>query len=99
MPQPDQVSEPIVCDECRPLKTNWNGPCRHAVFRFDAESFVVVHCRPHSIVVAMTSNIADLETAKMVAKGIRDGGGHVFGVVPAGTLIAALKLVKKDFEA
>lgn len=68
------------------------------VFRFDADSFVVVHCNENSGVVQMASNIADLTTAKMYAAGIRERGGHVFSVVPAGVLVAALKMVKIDFE-
>jgi hypothetical protein len=46
----------------------------------------------------MTSNIVDLTLAKRIADEIRESGGHVFAVVPAGTLIAALALIKKDFE-
>lgn len=66
--------------------------------RFDAQSFVCVFCLAGSDTVQMTSNIADATVAKMYADGVRSQGGHVFSIVPAGTLIAALKLVKKDFE-
>ncbi len=68
------------------------------IFRFEGDTFVCVHCRPNSGVVQMTSNLADAKVAKMYADGIRESGGHVFSILPAGTLVAALKLVKKDFE-
>lgn len=42
-----------------------NQACESEVIRFDAESWVVVHLRPHSDVVQVTSNIADEEVAKM----------------------------------
>lgn len=67
--------------------------------RFDGESYCVVHCRPNSDVVQMTSNIADRELAIRIANEIRKQGGHVFRVAPAGVVVAALFLIKKDFEA
>jgi len=65
------------------------------VFRFDRESFCVVFCRENSGVVQMTSNLPDKELAERCASMIRDRGGHVFSVVSAGVLIAALKLIKQ----
>ena len=67
--------------------------------RFDGESYCVVHCRPNSDVVQMTSNISGRDLAVRIANEIRKQGGHVFRVAPAGVLVAALMFIKKDFEA
>ena len=64
------------------------------VFRFDHDAYCVVCCRENSDVVQMVSNLADKAVADMYADGIRNRGGHVFAVVPAGVLVAALNLVK-----
>ena len=64
------------------------------VFRFDHESYCVVCCRENSDVVQMVSNLADKTVAEMYADGIRNRGGHVFAVVSAGVLVAALELIK-----
>ena len=66
------------------------------VFRFDAESWCVVHCRLDSDVVQMTSNIADEVLANQHAQNVRLLGGHVFRVCKAGVLVAALELIKTD---
>lgn len=63
------------------------------VYRFDADGWCVVYCREHSDVVQMTSNLADEEIANKYAQMIRDDGGHVFRVVRAGVLVAALDLI------
>ena len=65
------------------------------VFRFDHETYCVVCCRENSDVVHVVSNLADKTVAEMYADGLRNRGGHVFAVVSAGVLIAALKLVKQ----
>lgn len=64
------------------------------VFRFDGDAYCMIHCRPNSDVVQMTSNIADAEVGNMMADELRKRGGHVFRVVPANVLIAALELIK-----
>ena len=64
------------------------------VRRFDAESWVCVHCRPHSDVVQVTSNLADEDVADAYAAWITETNGHVFKVCKAGVLVAALKLIK-----
>lgn len=64
------------------------------VFRFDHEAYCVVCCRENSDVVQMVSNLADKTVADMYADGIRNRGGHVFAVVSAGVLVAALDLIK-----
>lgn len=66
------------------------------VFRFDHESYCVVCCRENSDVVQMVSNLADRSVADMYADGVRNRGGHVFAVVPAGVLVAALHLIKPE---
>lgn len=73
---------------------NLQGNSMPEVFRFDAESWCVVYSRANSGVVQMTSNIATEEVAKKYADAIRLTGGHVFRVVPAGVLIAALDLIQ-----
>ena len=62
--------------------------------RFDAESYCVIHLRPHSGVVQVTSNIADARCASMYAAQVELDGGHVFASIPAGVLIGALKLMQ-----
>lgn len=66
------------------------------VFRFDADSYCMVHCRPNSDVVQMTSNIANVEVAEMMAEELKNRGGYVFHCVPAGVLVAALEMVKSN---
>lgn len=66
------------------------------LFRFDANAYVCVHCRPNSGVVQVTSNLADATVAKMYADSVRAIGGHVFATVQAGVLIAALQLIKEE---
>lgn len=66
-----------------------------SVFKFDHESFCVVFCLENSAVVQMTSNIPDEALANRCAEMIRERGGHVFRVVSAGVLIAALELIKQ----
>lgn len=66
------------------------------VFRFDRELYCVVCCREDSDVVQMVSNLADKTVADMYADGIRNRGGHVFAVVPAGALVASLHLIKSE---
>lgn len=68
------------------------------VFRFDADSWCVVHCRAHSDVVQMTSNLADEEIANQYAGLVRADGGHVFRVVQSGVLVAALGLIGRPNE-
>lgn len=68
------------------------------VRRFDAESWVCVHCRPHSDVVQVTSNIADESTATLYADHLRAMGGHVFRCCKAGELVAATFLIKERAE-
>ena len=67
---------------------------KDTAFRFDHELYCVVFCRENSDVVQMVSNLASKTVAKMYADGIRNRGGHVFSVVSAGDLVAALHLVK-----
>ena len=64
------------------------------MFRFDAESWCVVFCLKRSYTVQMTSNIASESIAMAHARGITEGGGHVFRVCKAGVLVAALELIK-----
>lgn len=64
------------------------------VFRFDHKSYCVVCCRENSDVVQVVSNLADKTVADMYADDIRNRGGHVFAVVPAGVLVAALGLLE-----
>lgn len=64
--------------------------------RFDAGAYCVIHLRPNSGVVQMTSNVADEHCAKMYAQQIELDGGYVFASVPAGVLIGALQLIKKE---
>lgn len=63
---------------------------------FDAESYCIVHLRPNSGIVQMMSNIADRQCAQKYAQQIELDGGHVFALVPAGVLVAALQLIKKE---
>lgn len=65
------------------------------VVRFDSESWCMIYCLPNSDVVQMCSNIADQQTANTMAKALKDKGGHVFSVLPAGVLIASLVLAGK----
>lgn len=66
------------------------------VFRFDHESYCVVCCRENSDVVHMVANLADKSVAEMYADGIRRRGGHVFSVLSAGTLVAALMKLREE---
>lgn len=66
------------------------------VKRFDAESWVCVHCRPNSDVVQVTSNLADKDVASAYAEAITRQGGFVFQVCKTGVLVAALKLIKTN---
>lgn len=61
---------------------------------YDADSWCMIHLTPNSAVVRVTANIADEEMALQLAKANRRRGGHVFGCVSAGTLVAALHLVQ-----
>lgn len=63
------------------------------VVRFDLESYCVIHLWKGSGVVRVTSNIATRELAEQYAFEIRGIGGHVFRVVTAGVLVAAMELV------
>lgn len=65
------------------------------VFQFDSKSWCMIYCLPNSDVVQMCSNIADQQTANTMAKALKDKGGHVFSVLPAGVLIASLVLAGK----
>jgi hypothetical protein len=63
------------------------------LIRFDAESWCIVHLRPNSDVVQMTSNVADRDVASRYVDAIERDGGHVFAAVPAGVLVAALQKI------
>ncbi len=65
------------------------------VFRFDAESWCMVYCLPNSDIVQMCSNIADQRNAIAMSAALKEKGGHVFSVLPAGVLVAALVLAGK----
>lgn len=69
------------------------------VFRFDAESYCLVHCMANCDVVRVTSNLASRAVAEQYAAAVRESGGHVFHVIPAGVLVAALHLVKDQSPA
>lgn len=64
-------------------------------FEFDHETYCMIFCGPDSRVVQVASNIASKGVACMAAEGMRQSGGYVFGFATAGTLIAALELIKK----
>lgn len=64
------------------------------VRRFDAESWVCVHCRPNSDVVQVTSNLADEWCARSCAEAIEAMGGFVFTTCKAGVLVAATQLIR-----
>jgi hypothetical protein len=64
------------------------------VFRFDADSWICVHCRPNSDVVKVRSNIADEDAAIRYAEAVWAVGGYVFRVCKVGVLVAALQLIK-----
>lgn len=68
------------------------------MFKFDGNRYCMIHCRPNSDVVQVTSNISDEVVANMMADELRKQGGYVFRVVPANVLIAALELIKKPQE-
>ncbi len=68
---------------------------KNNVYRFDAESWCVVHCRENSGVVQVTSNIATEYLAQQYAENMRLCGGHVFRVVQAGVLVAVLEFSDK----
>lgn len=66
------------------------------VFHFDADKYCLIYCGPHSGVVQMTGNISDAKFAEYMAETITRQGGHVFRAVPAGVLVAALELIKRQ---
>ena len=89
----------IRCGKCGSQHYR-NDPCpddkpRKRMFKFDGESYCMIHCRPNSDVVQMTSNIGDKDVADRMADIITVNGGHVFRIVTAKVLIAALELIKK----
>lgn len=87
------------CPKCQTYHYG-NDPCPHEsepeYVRFDADSYCVVHLRPNSNVVQVMSNIADETCAKRYSRQVELDGGHVFAAVPAGVLIAALQLIRKE---
>ena len=93
------MGDMIRCPKCQTHHYH-NDQCPHEpepeYIRFDAESWCVVHLRPHSDVVQMTSNVADEKVAAMYCRQIEIDGGHVFAAVKAGVLIAALQKIKAD---
>jgi hypothetical protein len=96
------MSDMIRCHKCQTFHYG-NDPCSHEpdpeFIRFDAWAWVVVHLRPNSGVVQMTSNIADETCAKRYAQQIELDGGHVFAVLPAGVVVGALQIPKKNLAA
>lgn len=93
--------EPMPAGETMFKYHGYSGPCpkpplsvpKNEVRRFDAESWVCVHCRQNSDVVQVTSNIADEATAELYATAIKESGGFVFRICKAGVLVAALQLI------
>lgn len=71
---------------------------KNNVFRFDAEAWCVVHCPKGSALVQMTSNLASDKVANDYANAVRQDGGHVFRVMPAGVLVAALSMIGSPNE-
>ena len=67
-------------------------------FNFDGESYCIVFCGSGSAVVQMTSNIADENLAMRMAHEMKLSGCHIFRVIKAGVLIAAMELIKNQEE-
>lgn len=101
VPVCELCGEPMLESESMFKFHGYSGPCpkpplnvsKAQVRRFDAESWVCVHCRPSSDVVQVTSNIADEEAAEKYATAIKESGGFVFRICKAGVLVAALQLI------